>query len=332
MLNDTYKQPSSTGDLTFNGSHVFVADSDGDRIQVLNQELIVFDEFSTPFTPGGITYDGLNLLISNLFSPNEIYRYSTEGIFVEIIRLENDALNEPIAGMTYNGSHVWATSNLKIYILDGYNGSYITHYPTPDIYSGIAYVSVQNSIWVTNPAENSINQLNNSNGQATGTILNFPDLKILNKDSLTFNGEFLLHSNSQKTEINKIKLDITGPIIEIRSPLENSIVFGDIPIVVRLFDVSNISQVHFMINNELKFVDYQAPYSFTWNTIISGNLSIRVDAYDVFNNVRSDQIFVIVDRVDSSNNSGFILSRLFIISILLILRKQKNRFKRMFDA
>ena len=63
---------------------------------------------------------------------------------------------------------------------------------------------------------------------------------------------------------------------------------GDVSLTTRT--ANNVEKVEFYIDNELKFVDYDAPYQWLWDERSFGKHSIEVVAYDTFGNLAYDSI------------------------------------------
>ena len=73
----------------------------------------------------------------------------------------------------------------------------------------------------------------------------------------------------------------------------NTIILGRITIEVGASDEEGIEKVEFYINGNIKFTDYNEPYSWLWNEFAMGSYEIKVIAYDVEGNEAEDRINVI---------------------------------------
>jgi len=89
-------------------------------------------------------------------------------------------------------------------------------------------------------------------------------------------------------------------------PFEKTIVIGKITINAVASDPDGISKVEFWVNNELKFTDTEAPYTYTLDERKFGRCEITVIAYDKYGNQNNatTNIFMIKLRGSSiySNN------------------------------
>jgi len=79
-------------------------------------------------------------------------------------------------------------------------------------------------------------------------------------------------------------------IIHLRVPL----IIGKITVMVDAYDKDEIDRVEFYVNNILKSIDYDEPYSWLWNEFAMGRYKIRVIAYDNLGEEGGDEIDIIV--------------------------------------
>ena len=99
------------------------------------------------------------------------------------------------------------------------------------------------------------------------------------------------------------------PIVEVREPkdgylylfdreimptLNNTIIIGRINVEIDAHGVSGIERVGFYIDNELRYTDLEAPYSWLWDERIFGIHEIKVIAYDREGNKAEDKMDVII--------------------------------------
>jgi len=77
-------------------------------------------------------------------------------------------------------------------------------------------------------------------------------------------------------------------------PLEVPIIIGKITIKADAFDESGISKVEFYVDDVLKFVDRDKPYSWLWNDFAVGSHEIKVVAYDNEGNMAESKANVII--------------------------------------
>ena len=107
-------------------------------------------------------------------------------------------------------------------------------------------------------------------------------------------GENTLRKINQN--VNSIDVEITKPTgglyISDRKiiPLQHAIIIGRITVAAKVTDDDGIERVEFYINNDLKYIDNNAPYEWLWDETVFSKQWIKVVAYDNVGESASDEI------------------------------------------
>jgi hypothetical protein len=92
--------------------------------------------------------------------------------------------------------------------------------------------------------------------------------------------------------------DVIPPSINITSPSNGATVSGSINITVNASDNIGVDRVEFYVDNTLKFSDYSAPYSYSWDStsVSNGSHTLMVKAIDFSGNQNSYSVSVVVNN------------------------------------
>jgi hypothetical protein len=74
--------------------------------------------------------------------------------------------------------------------------------------------------------------------------------------------------------------------------LKNTIIIGDIDIILDVADNSGIDHIILYINNQERFNFTESPYEWTWDEKMFGKATINVLAFDIAGNKANDTIDV----------------------------------------
>ncbi|KAA0001586.1 MAG: hypothetical protein FE048_05270 [Thermoplasmata archaeon] len=77
----------------------------------------------------------------------------------------------------------------------------------------------------------------------------------------------------------------------------NTIIIGKITVKADAYSEHGINKVEFYVDNKLKYIDDETPYSWLWNEFVVGKHEIKVMAYDTAWNVATDEINVIIFNI-----------------------------------
>lgn len=81
-------------------------------------------------------------------------------------------------------------------------------------------------------------------------------------------------------------VDTTPPVVSITAPVSGEEVVDLVTVVVEASDDVGVERVELWVDGRLEERDYEAPWSFDWNTraVDNGPRAVRVKAYDAANN------------------------------------------------
>lgn len=187
-------------DITWNGTHYFLADTAVNTIYILSNYFWTLAQFTVPFDPLGIAVVGKYLYISQETSPNNLYKYTTRGSLVATY---------PVAhfygALEYDGAKLWASDNessiCQIDLSDGHLiASYNTNVSTG--YAGLVFDSRNNVFWAVDWAGWKICQLDSSTFAKTGVQVATPTF--FGQYGLEFDGKSLIMTAWSTAAIYKI--------------------------------------------------------------------------------------------------------------------------------
>ena len=94
-------------------------------------------------------------------------------------------------------------------------------------------------------------------------------------------------------------VDSQPPIVAITAPVDGATVNGQVSIDVTAIDDFGVDKVRILVDNTLLIELYTAPFHAVWNTSSltdNSTHAIKVEAFDVAGNFRTQQIGVTVSR------------------------------------
>ncbi|MDO8538148.1 MAG: Ig-like domain-containing protein, partial [archaeon] len=93
-------------------------------------------------------------------------------------------------------------------------------------------------------------------------------------------------------------VDTIPPVLVITYPSQGQTVSGTITVTADANDNDRVMNVRFFIDNVAKFIDFNPPYAFTWDTtdVVDGNHTIKVVAKDAAGNTTTKTRDVFVDN------------------------------------
>jgi hypothetical protein len=96
------------------------------------------------------------------------------------------------------------------------------------------------------------------------------------------------------------------PKVSILSPINNSIISGNVNIIVNATDDVSVSKVEFYIDDNLYITDTEAPYTWQWDTrsFSNGQHTIKVKAYDNTKQTAEDSVSVTVYNETGGGGNG----------------------------
>jgi hypothetical protein len=95
-----------------------------------------------------------------------------------------------------------------------------------------------------------------------------------------------------------VKVNAIPPLVEITSPLEGGLLAGATLVEVNATDASGIQRVEFAVDGSLRYTDFAAPFTWTWNTIgfSDGVHRLNATAYATSGAVNFHDIDVVLDN------------------------------------
>ena len=116
-------------------------------------------------------------------------------------------------------------------------------------------------------------------------------------------------SNTITMVIANTVIDTIPPTVFILYPANGSTVSETISISTAVSDNVGVAKINFYIDNTLKYVDNSYPYSYSWNTLTTGNgrHSVKAIAYDAAGNYMQHMSMVTVSNaitIDGGSSTG----------------------------
>ena len=94
--------------------------------------------------------------------------------------------------------------------------------------------------------------------------------------------------------------DTVPPDVEITAPSDGAYLRGEVQVNASATDDRGVERVEFYINDTLVHTDYDAPYTYEWDTTAwaDGSYVVNATAYDTSGNANSTSITVVVDNTE----------------------------------
>ncbi len=186
--------PWSRG-LTFDGTYLWNADSNDDKIYKLDTSGNIIDSFDSPGSYSrDLAYDGTYLWHVD-WSADKIYKLDTNGNLIDSF----DSPDSSPDGLTFDGTYLWHTDAGadKIYKLDT-NGNEIDSFDSPgSVPEGLAYDGTY--LWHADSNDGKIYKLDTS-----GNIIDSFDSPGSSPQGLAYDGTYLWNADFGDDKIYKI--------------------------------------------------------------------------------------------------------------------------------
>jgi len=205
--------------------------------------------------------DGLEYL---LYKPWLVRPLTQQPLIVKIVKPENGSCLRDMVNITAQTPYGVAINKVEFYIN---NTLVYTDYDAPYIYEWNI------TDWISD---------------AEGKVVVF----IVNVTAYSTDGDF------DHDVVMVMAGDAEPPLVKVIEPNDYSYIRDLVLIKAQVSDNVAVDRVEFYINSTLVYTDYDAPYTYEWDTSewIDGVFIINVTAYDICGNFNCDVVFVIVDN------------------------------------
>jgi len=183
--------------LTWDGTNLWNADPDTDKIYELNTSGTILNQFASPSTyPTGLAWDGANLWHADS-NADKIYELNTSGTILSQFASPGSYPE----GLAWDGANLWHADSVaeKIYELNT-EGSILSEFASPSTNPrGLTWDGT--NLWNADPDTDKIYELNTS-----GTILNQFASPGSYPEGLAWDGTNLWHADNGADKIYRITL------------------------------------------------------------------------------------------------------------------------------